>query len=73
MNAATKTGQDEAIEFLASPASYDAAGTAAVERIDTHGAVVFLVGEHAYKLKRAVAFSYLDFSTVTKREGKSVV
>jgi aminoglycoside phosphotransferase family enzyme/predicted kinase len=68
VNAAARTGQDEAIEFLASPASYEASDARAVERIDTHGAVVFLVGEHAYKLKRAVAFSYLDFSTVTSRE-----
>jgi aminoglycoside phosphotransferase family enzyme/predicted kinase len=62
------TGQDEAMAFLASPASYDASGGTNVVRIDTHGAIVFLVGERAYKLKRAVAFSYLDFSTVAKRE-----
>ncbi|HET9149398.1 MAG TPA: hypothetical protein VFO61_02870, partial [Alphaproteobacteria bacterium] len=38
-----------------------------MERIDTHGAVVFLVGDRAYKLKRAVAFPYMDFSTLAKR------
>jgi aminoglycoside phosphotransferase family enzyme/predicted kinase len=38
-----------------------------VERIDTHGAVVFLAGNRAYKLKRAVAFPYMDFSTPAKR------
>ncbi|MDB5406576.1 MAG: Zeta toxin [Rhodospirillales bacterium] len=68
MSEATETGQDEAIAFLASPASYGAAGTTKVERIDTHGAIVFLVDDRAYKLKRAVSFSYLDFSTVAKRE-----
>jgi aminoglycoside phosphotransferase family enzyme len=36
-------------------------------RIDTHGAVVFLAGERAYKLKRAVKFPYMDFSTATRR------
>jgi uncharacterized protein len=36
-------------------------------RIDTHGAVVFLAGDRAYKLKRAVKFSYMDFSTVERR------
>jgi aminoglycoside phosphotransferase family enzyme/predicted kinase len=36
-------------------------------RIDTHGAVVFLAQDLAYKLKRAVKFPYMDFSTVTRR------
>ncbi|MGE5540575.1 MAG: AAA family ATPase [Gemmatimonas sp.] len=38
-----------------------------VRRIDTHGAIVFLAGDRAYKLKRAVRLPYLDFSTVAKR------
>ena len=37
------------------------------KRIDTHGAVVFLTAERAYKLKRAVKFPYMDFSTVAIR------
>ena len=37
------------------------------KRIDTHGAVVFLTPERAYKLKRAVKFPYMDFSTVPIR------
>ena len=36
-------------------------------RIDTHGAVVFLSGDRAYKLKRAVKFPYMDFSTAERR------
>ena len=36
-------------------------------RIDTHGAIVFLAGERAYKLKRAVKFPYMDFSTADRR------
>src|SRR2546421_10518300 len=36
-------------------------------RIDTHGAVVFLAGDRAYKLKRAVKFPYMDFSTAERR------
>jgi aminoglycoside phosphotransferase family enzyme/predicted kinase len=36
-------------------------------RIDTHGAVVFLCSDHAYKLKRAVKFPYMDFSTAARR------
>jgi uncharacterized protein len=40
---------------------------AAVEHIETHAAHVFLVGRHAYKLKKAVKLPYLDFSTLEKR------
>lgn len=40
---------------------------APVRRIDTHGAVVFLSGDRAWKLKRAVKFPYMDFSTVERR------
>ncbi|MSP67590.1 MAG: hypothetical protein EXQ96_05755 [Alphaproteobacteria bacterium] len=36
--------------------------------MDTHGAVVFLAGPRAYKLKRAVAFDYMDFSTLALRD-----
>jgi aminoglycoside phosphotransferase family enzyme/predicted kinase len=56
--------QADVIEFLAAPATH---GTATVDRIDTHSAIVFLAGEHAYKLKRAVRFDYLDFSTIERR------
>jgi uncharacterized protein len=52
------------IEFLASPSTH---GGASVERIDTHTAIVFLAGTRAYKLKRAVLFDYLDFSTSDRR------
>ena len=37
------------------------------KRIDTHGAIVFLTSERAYKMKRAVKFPYMDFSTVAIR------
>lgn len=57
--------QSEAIAFLADPASHGTAGP--VTRIDTHGAVVFLAGGDAYKLKRAVLFPFMDYSTVEKR------
>ncbi len=57
--------QSETIDFLSRPASYTFTGP--VERIDTHAAIVFLAGSYAYKLKRAVRYPYLDFSTVEKR------
>jgi aminoglycoside phosphotransferase family enzyme len=52
--------QDELVDWLASP---DAHEGRPVERIDTHSAVVFLAGDRALKLKRAVKYDYLDFST----------
>ncbi len=55
-------GQEETIAFLERPESYGP-GVAEVKRIDTHASVLFLAGERAYKLKRAVRFSYLDYST----------
>lgn len=57
--------QAAVIAFLADPATH---GGVRVERIDTHASIVFLVGERAYKLKRAVRFSYLDYSTLDARE-----
>jgi aminoglycoside phosphotransferase family enzyme/predicted kinase len=40
---------------------------APARRIDTHGAVVFLGKDLAYKLKRSVKFPYMDFSTAEAR------
>lgn len=56
--------QSALIEFLALPSTHDGAR---VERIDTHASIVFLAGDRAYKLKRAVKFDYLDFSTGRQR------
>ncbi len=39
-----------------------------VTRIDTHGASVFLDGKRALKIKRAVRFPFLDYSTLEKRK-----
>lgn len=56
--------QTGVIDFLAAPSTH---GGEAVERIDTHASIVFLAGARAYKLKRAVRFDYLDFSTSERR------
>ncbi len=56
--------QTAVIDFLASPSAHGGAG---VERIDTHASIVFLAGARAYKLKRAVRYDYLDFSTSDRR------
>ena len=41
--------------------------SAIVERIETHASIVFLVGDYAYKVKRAVKYAFLDFSTLEMR------
>ncbi|MCC2664270.1 MAG: polynucleotide kinase, partial [Geminicoccaceae bacterium] len=38
-----------------------------VEQVTTHAAIIFLVGERAYKMKRPVRYSFLDFSTRARR------
>lgn len=58
--------QREVLEVLSSPATYGLT-SGAVERIDTHSASVFLAGPRALKLKRAVRYDFLDFSTVERR------
>ncbi|WP_299397944.1 bifunctional aminoglycoside phosphotransferase/ATP-binding protein [Pelagibius sp.] len=58
--------QEAAQGFLGNPRSFGP-GVAEVQRIDTHGAIVFLAGDRAYKIKRAVRYPYMDFSTLEKR------
>jgi aminoglycoside phosphotransferase family enzyme/predicted kinase len=57
--------QQPVFDFLANPASH---GGAAVKRIDTHAASVFLAGDRVLKIKRAVCFPFLDYSTLDKRK-----
>jgi aminoglycoside phosphotransferase family enzyme/predicted kinase len=61
-----RDSQADVIAFLTTPSSYPHRPET-IERIDTHGAVIFLAGDRAYKLKRAVKLAYLDFSTLEKR------
>jgi aminoglycoside phosphotransferase family enzyme len=58
--------QTEVRAFLANPASYLDA-TTAVTPFETHGAVVFVTDTKAYKLKKAVAFPYMDYGTLSRR------
>lgn len=53
--------QAEVFAFLANT------GASPATRIDTHGAVVFLTGDDVYKVKRAVRFPFMDFSSLEKR------
>lgn len=57
--------QSAVIDFLAAAATH---GGEPVKRVDTHSAVVFVAGTRAWKLKRAVRYDYLDFSTIEMRQ-----
>jgi BON domain-containing protein len=59
-NPPVQAGQDETVALLSRPDTY---GVDAVEMVETHISRVFLAGDRAYKLKKAVRFSYLDYST----------
>jgi len=56
--------QQAVIAFLGLPASH---GGQKVTRVDTHAAAVFLTADRVLKIKRAVKFPFLDFSTLEKR------
>lgn len=58
--------QGEVIAFLSNPANYGL--SAPVEIHETHGSRVFLAGDWAFKLKRAVKLPYLDYSTADVRK-----
>jgi aminoglycoside phosphotransferase family enzyme/predicted kinase len=58
--------QRDVISFLSTPEAYGGSAPS-VERIDTHISVVWIAGDRVYKLKRAVRFDYVDFSTVELR------
>ena len=60
----TTTYQDEVIRFLQSAAAFPAAR---VEHVETHCAHIFLGGDLALKIKRAVRYDYLDQSTADLR------
>ncbi|MFL5256046.1 MAG: hypothetical protein ACJ8AI_24770 [Rhodopila sp.] len=58
--------QQAVIDFLSDPASYGRPD-ARVERVETRCSIVFLVADGAYKLKRAIRFASLDYTTVERR------
>ena len=57
--------QQNVIAFLANPSTH---GVDHVTRIDTHAAHVFLAGHRALKIKQAVKYPFLDYSTLERRK-----
>ena len=61
--------QEDVLVFLGDPATHGGTNSGgSVRRNDTHTASVFLAGNRALKVKRAVRFPFLDYSTLAKRK-----
>jgi aminoglycoside phosphotransferase family enzyme/predicted kinase len=58
--------QQAVIAYLNDPSSYGG-DIDRVEAIETHASLVFIAGDRVYKMKRAVKYAYLDFSTLELR------
>jgi aminoglycoside phosphotransferase family enzyme/predicted kinase len=57
--------QKKVVDFLSSPKSYEGSP---VQQIDTHLSHIFLTGDRAYKVKRAVRYDFVDFSRTALRK-----
>lgn len=58
--------QSEVLEFLADPLTHGFR-EGEVQRVRTHISEIFLVGDRALKVKRAVRYAFVDFSTLAAR------
>jgi len=61
-----KTDKD-LITFLSRPEAFGLPPETPVEHVETHISHVFLAGDRAFKLKKPVRFTFLDFSDIEKR------
>src|SRR5271167_3267482 len=62
----SETDQARLLSALACPAIFGP-GCTRVERLETHISYILLTGQHAYKIKKAVNFDFLDFTTLAAR------
>ncbi len=65
MNSAAPISQ--LLERLMDPTFYDHEVSEPIQCLETHSAYVLLTGSYAYKLKKAVDFGFLNFSTLAAR------
>jgi aminoglycoside phosphotransferase family enzyme len=63
----SEPGLDDKVRFLRSSSSYPHGPDEVIAK-ETHMSWVFLAAEKAFKLKKPVRYSYLDFSTLAARE-----
>jgi len=60
--------QDAVFQLQGNPASFGLPAAAKIARHQTHAAIVFLSGNRVLKVKRAVKYPFLDFSSLEKRK-----
>ena len=58
--------QEDLFRVMATPAFYPHP-VDPIEKRETHISAVFMTGDWVYKVKKAVDFGFLDFSTLAKR------
>jgi aminoglycoside phosphotransferase family enzyme len=58
--------QNQVVEALMKPEAYDE-NPGHIELVQTHISFVFLTAKHVYKVKKAVNFGFLDFTTLEQR------
>jgi aminoglycoside phosphotransferase family enzyme len=58
--------QNQVVQALLTPQAYPEE-TGKIELIQTHISFVFITQNYVYKVKKAVNFGFLDFSTLEKR------
>lgn len=59
----TRTQQFEVLDWLRAGHAW----SVQPDVVETHAALIFLVGDRAYKVKKAIDLGYLDFSTLEQR------
>ncbi len=64
---AVGTSQDDIVGAMRRPEFYGAGEQAAVEMCETHISWVFLIGDRAFKLKKAVVLPFLDYGSAERR------
>ena len=62
-----ETDNREWLDFLSRAEAFGLGPEERVEHIETHANHVFLAGDFAWKMKKPIRFSFLDFSTSEKR------
>ncbi|MBE1236698.1 AAA family ATPase [Phaeovibrio sulfidiphilus] len=60
--------RNEVYDFLGTPLAYDLPASRKVRRMDTHISAIFLIGDTVYKVKKAVAFPFLDHTDLATRK-----
>ena len=61
------TTHDQIVRYFSSGAAFGLTAND-ISVVETHGALVFLTPDEAWKIKKPVKFGYMDFSTLDRRE-----